>query len=115
MRCKGTTKSGARCKRAAAGDKEYCSKHVDQALGVNAEPKASTGQETKDSKPKEKSKKTAEGEAKPNDSDTIFGESEAKPSDEDWLDDCVDTLVDAAMVGAVVVAALTVGRFLRVF
>lgn len=106
MRCKGTTKSGTRCKRTAAGETEYCSTHMDQALGANPEPRAST---------KKKAGPKAKEKTKPDENETIFGESDAKSGDEEWLDDWVDTLVDAAVVGAVVVAALTVGRLLRVF
>jgi len=87
MRCKGTTKSGARCKRNTSEDSQFCRTHVDQA--TESAPESAT-----------------ESEA------DIFGsEQEAAEgsSDELWR-----TLAEVALVGTVVVAALVFGRWIRV-
>lgn len=89
MRCKGKTKAGARCKRNAAEDSEFCAAHAAQA-GPN---------EATDS-----SEPTPEPE--------MFTDDAAN-GDFDF-DELWGSVREVVVVGTVVLAALTIGRIIRV-
>ncbi len=85
MRCRGETKAGTRCKRNAPDGSEYCATHVAQAATY---AEATVDQETK----------SAPDEAPSHD----------VPHAEWW-----DKAAEVAMVGAVIVAAVALGRAIR--
>lgn len=103
MRCKGTTKAGARCKRQVAEGVEYCTSHAFQASEESpAEPLAADSFRSEEqSEPPEAEGPNVDGQ--PND------EPKARADDQDWI----DVAVEGVWIVAAVAVALLVGRWRR--
>ena len=93
MRCKGTTKAGARCKRSSSEGEEYCVTHADQAdSGADATQASATEAEYSDP----------------------FGAPNDAGAEPVFEQDIWASVAEVARVGVVIVAAVALGRWLRV-
>lgn len=87
-RCEGTTKAGERCKRTAREGERFCSTHADSATD------------------------TAEGTAR---EERTRRDTNRSPESECVERDIFDAAFGLAAAGVVIVVALTLRRFIRIF
>jgi hypothetical protein len=91
-RCEGSTKAGERCKRSAREGERFCSTHADSATNTAEESARNTARE-----------------------DQAERDTNRSCESEGVGRDVFDALFGLAAAGVVIVAALTLRRFIRIF
>lgn len=119
MRCKGTTKAGARCKRSSSEGEEYCASHSDQVKADAAASEASASEAgAPDSSAPDSSGPDSRGpraeEAEEHAYSDPFASSNEADTDPVFEQNVWASVAEVARVGVVIVAAVALGRWLRV-